>query len=343
MNHRPLISVVIPTYNRAHEVCAAVDSVLQQTYPRVEAIVVDDGSTDDTRSRLELYGDRVRFVCQANAGPAAAMNRGISLARGELVAFLGSDDLLLPGFAEQCVAMLREAGSSIPVCITNAILKRTTGDSGRSFDTAWLRPQLGEGIWRNVTEVLLTRFVLCGQTMTIRRDALERVGGFDEGLRYLEDYDLALRLSLLGDWCFIAEPLVVWQQSMDSLSRRALHEIIQMKECDLRVRERFETILLGTGQQSGLVGLLKRENRNIRRAIKVESLVLSPAVGARQMGNLLRIAERLRSAVLRRSPWHPRMRTLSVDAWKLAISAPDDSAARGLSRAGLPTVENPQD
>jgi glycosyltransferase involved in cell wall biosynthesis len=89
----PLVSAIIPTYNRASLVCAAIDSVRQQTYENVEIIVVDDGSTDDTQARLKVYGDSVRVVVQDNTGPAAARNLGIELSRGEIVAFLDSDDM----------------------------------------------------------------------------------------------------------------------------------------------------------------------------------------------------------------------------------------------------------
>lgn len=337
MNRLPLISVVIPTYNRAREVCAAVDSILQQTYPNVEAIVVDDGSKDDTQARLERYRDRVQVVHQANAGPAAAMNRGIAAARGEFISFLGSDDLVPPHFAERCISLLLQTGSTVPVCITNAILKRTTGESGRSFDAAGLRPKIGEGIWRNVTEVLLTRFVLCGQTMVVRHDALERVHGFDEALDYLEDYDLALRLSLLGDWCYVADPLVVWRQSADSLSRKALNETVRLKECEIRIRSRFRPLLGPLGRE-GLAGLLQRENRRARRAVRIESLVRSHLPGARQAGKVLRFTERIRAAMFRRSPWYPGMQTLALDAWK-ASSCVGCASVPDIFPAEKPVVE----
>lgn len=337
MNHLPLISVVIPTYNRAEKVCAAVDSILQQTYPNVEAVVVDDGSTDDTQARLDRYRDRVRVIHQANAGPSAAMNRGISAARGEFVSFLGSDDLLLPHFAERCISLLRQTGNTVPVCITNAILKRTTGESGRSFDAARLRPEMAEGIWRNVTEVLLTRFVLCGQTMAVRHDVLERLHGFDEALGYLEDYDLALRLSLLGEWCFVAEPLVVWRQSVDSLSRKALNETVRLKECEIRIRSRFRPLLAPLGR-GGLPGLLERENRRASRTVRIESLVRSHLACARQAGKVLRFTERLRVAMFRRSPLYPGMRTLTVQAWKESPRF-GGSSAPGISPAEIPVVE----
>src|SRR5688572_5767710 len=92
----PLVSVVIPTYNYGHLVAEAVDSALAQTYPAVEVLVVDDGSTDDTWDRLARYGDRIRCVRQANAGLSAARNTGIRAAHGEYVALLDSDDAFHP-------------------------------------------------------------------------------------------------------------------------------------------------------------------------------------------------------------------------------------------------------
>src|SRR4030095_1835412 len=75
-SHRPRVSVVIPTYNRAHLITSALDTVFAQTYPNIEVVVVDDGSTDQTRARLERYGDRVTYVYQRNAGVAIARNTG---------------------------------------------------------------------------------------------------------------------------------------------------------------------------------------------------------------------------------------------------------------------------
>ena len=91
-----LVSVVIPTYNRADLVCAAIDSALAQTHPEVEIIVVDDGSTDDTAARLAGYGNRIRVMRQSNAGVCAARNAGFAAAYGRFVALLDSDDRWLP-------------------------------------------------------------------------------------------------------------------------------------------------------------------------------------------------------------------------------------------------------
>src|SRR3989338_6680477 len=93
-NKKPLVSVVIPTFNYGHYVCDAVDSVLSQTYENVEILVVDDVSTDDTQERLKKYNGRIVNVLQKNAGLSAARNTGIRKAKGEFIAILDSNDIL---------------------------------------------------------------------------------------------------------------------------------------------------------------------------------------------------------------------------------------------------------
>jgi len=104
----PLVSVIIPTYNRAALACEAVNSVLQQTYQNVEIIVIDDGSTDDTTAAMARYGDRVRYTRRPNAGVNPARNLGLKQARGEFVALLDSDDLWAPYKLELQVRLLRQ-------------------------------------------------------------------------------------------------------------------------------------------------------------------------------------------------------------------------------------------
>ena len=110
---RPLVSVIIPTYNRASTVSEAIESVLQQTYPNVEVIVIDDGSKDNTQEVLRRYAGRIRNIYQENAGQMVARNRGIRESRGEIITFLDSDDLWLAHCVERHVRALQPSLSRL--------------------------------------------------------------------------------------------------------------------------------------------------------------------------------------------------------------------------------------
>ena len=313
MNHNTLVSVIIPTYNRAQSVCNAVDSALEQTYSPVEVIVVDDGSTDDTLSKLRPYSERIRVLRQQNSGPSAARHAGFQTSHGELLAFLDSDDLWRPAFLERCTSLLQRAGDSAPCCISNALLKRVRGRINTSFENAMLFPKHPDGLWCNAPEVLVTRFVQTCQTTVIRRNAYEKAGGFDPDLRWDEHHDLALRLSLLGPWAFTAEALVVWRQSADSISRAAIADDMPFKICQLRVRERFAQLVEPQGGK--LLRQVRRESSRIRAAIESRTKTgQTTPQGLTLLDSSFRILTRAAGAAYRRSPWYPKMKTVRLGA-----------------------------
>lgn len=314
MNSQPLVSAIIPTYNRARAVCEAVESVLRQTYPRVEVIVVDDGSTDDTQQELKKYGDRIRVVTQPNAGPSAARNHGIAMARGEFVAFLDSDDLWLPTNLERQVGLLQKVGQSVPCCLCNITMRWSDKELG-SFEIAWLDPPVDEGVWLNADEVLATRFVLFNQGIVIRRDVLERIGGFNEDLWLLEDTDLSLRLSLEGPWVFIREPLVIWRESAGSLYQSAQKEEIRSKRPMVQILEAHFAKLQDAYQRKRLSKCVSRELKRARRQLRAANLSQMSSWGRASVGHLLRKIEQYRRAVFLRSPWFPKMKVVRFDSW----------------------------
>ena len=212
MNANPLVSVIIPTYNRAHTVRRAVDCVLAQTWKNIEIIVVDDGSKDDTGKVLEAYGEKIRFIHQSNQGQSVARNTGIQASTGQIISFLDSDDEWLPAKTEKQVSLLLKSRSQGVTCsLCNARLVYPGGAEKTSFGEAGLHPRLKEGIWTNPVEILMSRFVLFNQCVDIWRDALDQAGVFRAELRVLEDYDLALRLALAGGaWGYQAEPQAIW-------------------------------------------------------------------------------------------------------------------------------------
>lgn len=112
-----MVSVIIPTYNRAYVIKKSIDSVLSQTYSDFELIIVDDGSTDNTKDIIEAYKDsRIKYVYQENSGACAARNNGVLLAKGEYIAFHDSDDTWLPDKLEKQIQAINETGADIVSC-----------------------------------------------------------------------------------------------------------------------------------------------------------------------------------------------------------------------------------
>jgi glycosyltransferase involved in cell wall biosynthesis len=181
----PLVSVVIPTHNYSGFVTEAVESVLSQTYTNIDLIVVDDGSTDDTRERLALFGDRVRYIYQENSGPSAARNTGIRAAKGEYIAFLDADDLFHPRKLEIQVRYLLDHPDIALVAAENLT------DQNRVFPDFPPNPFLADRISLE-SAVVKNRFGMCG--VVVRRHCFNEVGLFNEELRSTEDRDMWVRI-----------------------------------------------------------------------------------------------------------------------------------------------------
>jgi glycosyltransferase involved in cell wall biosynthesis len=310
MMAQPLVSVIIPTYNRAHIIGDTIEDLLQQTYQNLEIIVVDDGSTDDTHSKLEAFGKRIRWVAQPNAGPAAARNRGIAIATGEIVAFQDSDDSWHPTKIERQVFLLQRAGQSVVCCVCNSIVQ-LPHCVVRSFDRAPLNPPMEEGIWLNPAEVLATRFFLFNQAVAVRRDVLARIGGFDESLRLMEDLHLALRLSLEGPWAFIREPLATRQEKGErTLGHEATTRILC--ENNVRIRQGILQVVEHNSDLAPLKPLMERELRRALRARRAAELQCTSVFADSVQGWLLERVEHYRMAAQRRMPWFPQMKVSAV-------------------------------
>jgi glycosyltransferase involved in cell wall biosynthesis len=312
MTTQPLVSIVIPTYNRAGVIGDTIENLFQQTYRNIEVIVVDDGSTDETPAKLASYGSRIRWVTQKNAGPAAARNRGIAMANGEIIAFQDSDDAWHPTKIERQVSLMQRAGESVVGCICNSVVQ-LPHCVVRSFENAPIDPPIKEGVWLNVTEVLATRFILFNQAIAIRREVLAKIGGFDESFRLNEDMDLGLRLSLEGPWAFIREPLATRQAIVERTLGHEATPII-VRENEARILEGILGMVESDARLGHLRGLMKREVKRSHRLLRAARIRASQRPGAAVLGWFLERLERYRSAARRRSPWFPEMKVVAVDA-----------------------------
>jgi glycosyltransferase involved in cell wall biosynthesis len=220
MQNTPQVSIIIPTYNRKHFVTDAIDSCLAQTYPNCEIIVIDDGSTDGTEAFLrDTYGERIRYIYQANQGPAIARNIGISSANGEFIHFCDADDQLLPHKIKTCVAYVQ---AHPDIAVVHTYYQFVAPDGKTPVDTTPF-PQFGEDLFCTLLR-LTGNHILISSTM-IRKAALDDVGMFahDPDYRSAEDWDLFLRLSAKYKFHGINERLVLRRMHGDMLSDDRYH------------------------------------------------------------------------------------------------------------------------
>lgn len=205
----PVVSVVIPTFNRGSLVVNAIESVLHQTYTNYEIIVIDDGSTDDTATRMRPYLGRIRYLRQENHGVSMALNKGIELARGEWIAILASDDIWLPRKLELQLATLAEMGTEFGVCFTNCTIVDKSGMDRTAFDEAGFYSAVQRGpLDEPVRYILARHLMIFVQSSMIRRCFLEGLNGFDTEMTVSEDTDLLFRLCFKTKFCFVSVPLV---------------------------------------------------------------------------------------------------------------------------------------
>jgi len=213
-NH-PLISVVVPSYNRAHLIGATIENILAQTYSNFELIVVDDGSTDDTKSVAALYLDRIVYIKQENKGITGARNTGIRAAKGKWIALQDSDDFWEPNKLEQQVQDLNENPGLdvyfLEARLERSHLKKEVCSYKHSGFSQHLRPN-GFTVINRPLHYHIQYGIAWVQTTLIRKSLLFDVGLYDEWLTLYTDYDLFCRLALKGPWGFNPEPLVKIQR-----------------------------------------------------------------------------------------------------------------------------------
>ena len=208
---QPVLSVIIPCYNQARFLPQAVDSALNQTYPAVEIIVVDDGSTDNTREIALGYGDRVKLASQPNAGLPGARNAGLRLATGDYCCFLDSDDFLHPDYAALQMAAARES----PETAVIAGESQHCDLSGEPFRGRCYLPLDGE----DPLHFLQRRNPWPPHAVVVRRDVVEKVGSFDPTLKSCEDWDLWMRIAGQGgSFKTITGPLAYYRRYEGSMS-----------------------------------------------------------------------------------------------------------------------------
>ncbi len=215
-DEQPLVSVIIPTYNREKYIKDAVESVLNQTYKNIEVIVVDDGSTDNTQDVIKEIiekDDRVKYIYQENQGSGSARNRGIQEANGEFIAFLDSDDAYLPYAVERIVYLFKTQPENV---------KLVYGDFINIVDGK------DEKIYREIVEpkpkpILFQQFLignpLLPTIVMVKKDVFDETGLFDNSYKIAQDYDLWVRLILKYDIAKLNLPVSTYRIHEEQITK----------------------------------------------------------------------------------------------------------------------------
>ena len=223
MQDQPKISTIITSYNCATTIVQAIESVLAQSMRPEEVIVVDDGSSDDSLSKILSFGDQITVISETNQGPSAARNRGIERASSHWVALLDGDD----AWHKEKLALQLAAATDHPEAVVIAT------DWARSID------DLDAGEHSNLSMLFASDIAVLNRfqtsTVLVRRDALVRAGGFDPDLDSAEDWDLWLRLSQSGPSALIRSPLVFYRDNPSGVSKDVL--TLEAKVSEIMDRE----------------------------------------------------------------------------------------------------------
>jgi GT2 family glycosyltransferase len=236
MNLPPIVSVVLPTLNRARTLERAIQSVLDQTFGDLELIIVDDRSTDDTAFVFDKYAnqEKVRLISQLVPGCSTARNIGVCASRGRYVAFQDSDDEWVPDKLERAVKALEDSGPEAGVFYSDMI--RIEEDGRRSY---WHSPDVERGVLIN--ERILDFQVACIgiQSAVIKRECFLKAGLFDECMPRFIDLELFIRLSDQFDFIHCREPLV-WYYAGEGISTDARAQVIARTYLMEKYRRRLE-------------------------------------------------------------------------------------------------------
>lgn len=198
----PLVSIIVPAYQVQDQVGGTVSSLLMQTHPHVEIIVVDDGCTDNTADVLRAYGDRITLIQQENQGIAGGRNTGIQAAKGDFIAFMDADDLAMPNFVESGLAAYHAAGGGRRIVIPDGWCLTPTGIS----DALPLRGRPMPPEERQRFELLQYNF---NNVFALApRSLFDEVGLFNVDYRACEDWEFWSR-AVFHEWRFVANPAKV--------------------------------------------------------------------------------------------------------------------------------------
>ncbi len=225
MTSSPLVSAVIATYNRRQYVQQAIESVLNQTYPHFELIVIDDGSTDGTGSLIqEKYGERIHYIYQENSGRSEARNHGMDVSKGKYIAFLDSDDMWKPEKLAHQIAFMEQHPEYE---LTHTFVDDVRGDIGETdvAYTAWMTTLYRQAIKQGYTYLSMSRrCIMFWSTVIVRSMVAKSIGPLDASIDGYEDWDWYLHASLVTQIGTLEEPLTWYRIHSENTTTEQFHK-----------------------------------------------------------------------------------------------------------------------
>ena len=257
----PLVSVIIPTFNRMKTIERAIRSVLSQTYKNHEIIIIDDGSDDQTREILDFYKDRIFYYYQNNSGPAHARNTGLNYAKGKWIAFLDSDDWWLPNKIERQLIAVIDFNSD--VCFHDVFMENIDGinheallekyTENETLNWKYTRDPFIKSVIIEDTykKLMINNLLFLTPAFLIKSNVIKEVGGYRKAFLSSEDYDLYYRLAMKYKFLYLNNKYTVVHNNIKNI--QSIERIY---------RDRIEAIKLSMHEQ------LKNNNKEYARIAK---------------------------------------------------------------------------
>lgn len=295
----PRFSVIVPTYNRANYVTEAIESILSQSFQDHEIIVVDDGSTDNTKDVLARYEGRIRYIYQANSGVSAARNAGIRHAQGEWLAFLDSDDIWLPDYLACQMEQINRNTAAV-MCMTNFLRFKANGAVIDLFEYYSIDSPKGTKADTWIIERPLAFIIQKGMghlpTTVFKRENFAKAGPFNETITFCEDFQAVLKMCLQGPLSICNRPLahtIRRHESIDNLTSlwtsnhlycrnvmSAIYEDI-LSQVHLTERERRVVSVMLSGNKKAVGNLhLRSGDIHLARCSYRAALSLDPSLNS---------------------------------------------------------------
>ena len=323
-----MVTVIIPTYNRAAKLTQAVESALAQTFRDFEIIVIDDGSTDNTADAMRRFSEHIRYLRQENRGVSAARNRGMAAANGQWIAFLDSDDVWFPEKLETQMRLLRQQAPEIQVCFSDCVVPANLIVCQTQFERAGFAPesQSQSKLESPMRHILASDYIIHTSTLIVAKRLAIAIGGFDEEMMVAEDTDFLFRLALSSEFCFVATPMVrtadIATPDTDRLSAFYVQKRDEAFTAQLHMYEKWLRL---TGNSAEVAAAVRAARRAIFESWVISKLKRGEIIGAIE--------------VLRKASRNEQSSLVTLASLGLRFSHSVGRRARGLMRRGGNTMQ----